>query len=229
MGSLLLGLGSALWLGILTSISPCPMATNIAAISFIAKRLGHPRRVMLSGLLYTAGRMCAYVVVAVLIIAGVLSSSKASTFLQTYMNKLLGPIMILVGMYLLGLIKVNLPGLNLVQKMQERGEKGGIWTAALLGAVFAVSFCPTSAALFFGGLIPLSIEHGSRFLLPALYGVGTGLPVVVFAVLIAFGAQSLGQAFKKLTQFELWARRITGAIFICAGIYFTLTHIFGIF
>ena len=228
MGSLLLGLGSALWLGILTSISPCPMATNIAAISFIAKRLGHTRSVLLSGLLYTAGRSCAYILVAALIIAGALSIPQVSNFLQTYMNKLLGPILILVGMYLLELIKVNLPGLNLAQKMQERTEKGGVWTAGVLGAVFAMSFCPVSAALFFGGLIPLSIEHGSRLLLPALFGVGTGLPVVLFAVLIAFSAQSLGQAFKRLTQFELWARRITGTIFICIGIYYSLTHIFGI-
>ena len=228
MGSLLLGLGSAFWLGILTSISPCPMATNIAAISFIAKRLGHTRSVLLSGLLYTAGRSCAYILVAALIIAGALSIPQVSNFLQTYMNKLLGPILILVGMYLLELIKVNLPGLNLAQKMQERTEKGGVWTAGVLGAVFAMSFCPVSAALFFGGLIPLSIEHGSRLLLPALFGVGTGLPVVLFAVLIAFSAQSLGQAFKRLTQFELWARRITGTIFICIGIYYSLTHIFGI-
>ena len=228
MGSLLLGLGSAFWLGILTSISPCPMATNIAAISFIAKRLGHTRSVLLSGLLYTAGRSCAYILVAALIIAGALSIPQVSNFLQTYMNKLLGPILILVGMYLLELIKVNLPGLNLAQKMQERSEKGGVWTAGVLGAVFAMSFCPVSAALFFGGLIPLSIEHGSRLLLPALFGVGTGLPVVLFAVLIAFSAQSLGQAFKRLTQFELWARRITGTIFICIGIYYSLTHIFGI-
>jgi len=229
MASLLVGIGSAFWLGILTSISPCPMATNIAAISFIAKRLGHRRLVVFSGLLYTAGRVFTYIVLAVLLIAGALSIPRVSNLLQNYMNKLLGPILILVGMYLLELIKIGLPGLNLAEKMQGRGQSGGIWTAALLGAVFAMSFCPVSAALFLGSLIPLSIKHGSRLLLPSLYGIGTGLPVVLFAALIAFSAQSLGQAFKKLTQFELWARRITGAIFILVGIYLSLTHIFGLF
>jgi cytochrome c biogenesis protein CcdA len=113
--------------------------------------------------------------------------------------------------------------------MQKRFESWGIWGAGLLGVIFALSFCPISAALFFGSLIPLSVKSGSGLMLPALYGLGTGLPVLLFAVLIAFGAQWVGRAFNKLTQLELWIRRVTGGIFILVGIYYCLMYIFNIF
>ena len=218
----------ALWLGVLTSISPCPLATNIVAISFIGKRVGQTRQVLLSGLLYAAGRVVAYLALAVVLIGGLLSVPQVSNFLQKYMNKLLGPILILAGMFLLELITVNVRGVSVSEKMKERAEKGGMLSASLMGVVFALSFCPISAALFFGSLIPLSIKHGSKLLFPSLYGLGTALPVVSFAILVALGAQSVGKAFNKLTQVELWARRATGVVFICVGVYLSLRYIFGI-
>ncbi|MHC4193087.1 MAG: aromatic aminobenezylarsenical efflux permease ArsG family transporter [Planctomycetota bacterium] len=228
MPEFLLAALSALWLGILTSISPCPLATNIAAVSFIGRRIGRTRVVFLTGLLYTLGRILAYVALGSLLVTSVLSIPQLSYFLQKYMNKILGPILIFVGMILLELISISISGPGLSERMQKRVEILGIWGAALLGIVFALSFCPTSAALFFGSLIPLAVKYKSGFTLPALYGFGTGLPVLFFAVLIAFGAQSVGKAFNKLTQLERWIRRITGVIFIVIGIYFCLTHIFGI-
>jgi len=228
MESLLIGVVTALWLGILTSVSPCPLATNIAAISFIGKRVGRTRQVLLSGLLYAVGRAVAYLALGILVTASVLSIPQVSNFLQRYMNKLLGPILILIGMFLLELVAVNLPGIAVSARMQDRAEKGGVWGAGLLGIIFALSFCPISAALFFGSLIPLSVRCNSKILLPSLYGIGTGLPVIFFAVLIAISAQSVGKAFNKLTSVELWARRITGAVFICVGIYLSLRFIFGI-
>jgi len=159
--SLLLGALSALWLGILTSISPCPLATNIAAISFIGRRIGRTRVVFFTGLLYTLGRMLTYVVLGTLLVTSVLSIPQVSHLLQKYMNKFLGPILILVGMILLELIRFNIPGSGLSEKMQKRVELLGIWGAGLLGIVFALSFCPISAALFFGSLIPLSVKCGS--------------------------------------------------------------------
>jgi len=227
--SLLLGALSALWLGILTSISPCPLATNIAAISFIGRRIGRTRVVFFTGLLYTLGRILTYVVLGILLVTSVLSVPQVSHLLQKYMNKFLGPILILVGMILLELIRFNIPGSGLSEKMQKRVELLGIWGAGLLGIVFALSFCPISAALFFGSLLPLSVKCGSSITLPAMYGFGTGLPVILFAVLIAFGAQSVGKAFNKLTQIERWIRRVTGGIFILIGIYYCLVYIFNIF
>jgi len=226
MDQLAVAITSALWLGILTSISPCPMATNIAAISFLSRRLDNPRQVLFAGLLYTLGRMLTYIVLAALIVSSLMSVSGISLWLQTYMNKLMGPALILVGMVLLELI--NLPTIGSVsgERMKNRAESLGIWGAALLGIVFALTFCPISAALYFGSLLPLAVNSSSAVLLPSLYGIGTALPVSFFALLIAFGARSLGKAFDRLRLVELWARRITGAIFILAGIYYCLAYIF---
>lgn len=226
MMELSIGMASALWLGVLTSISPCPLATNIAAISYIGRRVGNSRQVFLTGLLYTFGRTLAYLALGALLVASVLSIPQVAMFLQKYMSKLLGPILILVAMFLLELIQVGFSGSGMSQKMQKRVDALGIWGALLLGVVFALSFCPVSAALFFGSLIPLSVKFESSVTLPVIYGIGTALPVLVFAVLIALSAQSVGKAFNKLTQIEWWARRITGVIFLVVGIYYCLKFIF---
>lgn len=229
MSGFLFGVASALWLGILTSISPCPLATNIAAISFIGNRVGSTRRVIWSGFLYTAGRMIAYLTLGILTVAGIMSIPGVSNFLQRYMSKLLGPLLIIVGIVLLELIHINISGgASSGEKIQKAAERSGIWGAGLLGLLFALSFCPISAALFFGSLIPLSVRHKSIFMLPSLYGIGTGLPVIVFAFLIALGTQAVGKAFNMLTRIEWWARRITGVIFIAVGIYYSLVYVFGV-
>ena len=226
MGELALGAASALWLGILTSISPCPLATNIAAISYIGRRVSSTRQVFLTGLLYTLGRTLSYLALAMVLVATALSVPQISLFLQKYMHLLLGPILILVGMFLLGLIQFSMGGSGVSERMQKRVDALGVWGALLLGIVFALSFCPTSAALFFGSLIPLSLSANSSVTLPVIYGIGTALPVLVFAVLIAVSAQSVGKAFNVLSKIEWWARMLTGGIFVLAGIYFALKYIF---
>lgn len=217
---------SALWLGILTSISPCPLATNIAAMSYIGRRVDSSSQVFLSGLLYTAGRMVTYVVLGVLIVASLLSVSEVSLWLQKHMNQFLGPLLILVGMVLLGLIPLPVFGGTISEKVQRRAQSYGVWGAGLLGIVFALSFCPVSAALFFGSLIPLSVQSGSTLTLPSVYGIGTGLPVFLFAILIAFGVRTVSRAFDRLSLVERWTRRITGTVFILVGVYFCLSYIF---
>lgn len=229
MGEFFLGAGSALWLGILTSISPCPLATNIAAISFVGRRLGSSGRVLLAGGLYTAGRSVTYLCLGAVLVAGALSAPQVSYVLQKYMNKLLGPVLILVGMFMWEMLRFGLSARGISDNMQRRAERWGVWGAALLGVLFAMSFCPLSAAIFFGSLIPISVKCGSSVALPSLYGIGTGLPVIAFAVLIALGARRVGSAFKKLSRIEWWAQRVTGTIFIGVGIYYSLAHIFGLF
>ena len=225
----IMGAFSALWLGILTSISPCPLATNITAISFIGKRVGSLRNVLLSGLLYTCGRMITYLIISVAIVMSLLSIPSMSLFLQEYMNKILGPLLILAGMFLLDLISIGFSGSGIHNGIKERAEGYGIWGAFLLGVAFALSFCPVSAGLFFGSLIPLSVKYHSPIVFPLFFGIGTGLPVLVFAVMIALGAQFVGNLFDKITRFEVWARRITGTVFIIVGMYFSLSYIFGVF
>jgi cytochrome c biogenesis protein CcdA len=225
-GDWLLGLGSALWFGILTSISPCPLATNIAAIAFIGRRVDRPHAVIATGILYAVGRTIVYAVLAGLLVSSLLSAPTVSHALQKYMNKVLGPLLILVGMMLLGLIEFHTRGTDIGQRVGRRAEQWGIWGGLLLGVVFALAFCPSSAALFFGSLLPISIKYESRLWLPLAYGLGTALPVILFALAIAAGASSVARAFQRVAAFERWARTATGLIFIGVGVYFSLVFIF---
>ncbi len=220
------GIWLAFGLGIFTSISPCPLATNIAAISYIGRKLGDSRHVFLTGLLYAIGRTVAYVALASVLVAGLLSVPKVSFYLQEYMHLAAGPLLILVGMILLGLIEIQFGSGGIGAGLQKRVDALGVWGALLLGIVFALTFCPTSAALFFLQLIPLSIDVNSTIALPAVYGVGTAVPVVVFAVLLATSAQLVGKAYNVLAKVEWFARMATGSIFIAVGIYFSLVHVF---
>lgn len=218
---------SALWLGILTSVSPCPMATNIAAVSFVSKRLNSTRHVFVTGALYTAGRSVTYLALGIIISSSLLAAPHLSHVLQKYMNQMLGPVLILVGMVLVELIQLRSRGIADAESLQKRVEVMGIWGAPLLGAAFAASFCPISAAFFFGSLIPLAVRTSSIFLVPLVYGVGTGLPVLVFSVLVGAGGKTLSNAFTGVVAFEKWARIATGSIFILVGIYYCITYIFG--
>ena len=228
MTPILAAIASAFWLGILTSISPCPLAANVAAISFIGRSVGRPRRVFAAGMTYSLGRAVTYVLVGALVVTSVLSIPSVSFFLQKRMNQILGPLLIVIGIGLLGWFPVRLPAWSWGDAIKARAAGRGILGAGGLGMLFALSFCPVSAGLFFGALIPLAINSNSRVLLPAVYGLGTGLPVLLFAALLALGAQWVGRAFKIAAGIERAARPITGAVFALAGLYLTLTHIFGV-
>lgn len=227
MESWYLNVFSAFWLGVLTSISPCPLATNVAAISFVARNLGSSQKVLWSGVLYSVGRMLVYIVIAVLAVASLLSLPEVSFFLETNMHKIIGPLLIIVGIILLDLLPISFSTSFLSNSLQNRAGRWGIWGSGLLGVVFALSFCPLSAALFFGSLIPLAVDGKSAVLMPSAFGIGTALPVVVLALVIAFGVKSLGKFFDKLTQVEKWVRKATAFIFIAAGLYLLLQSILG--
>jgi len=226
---LLIAFGSALWLGILTSISPCPLATNIAAVSFLSKKIAHPAMVFISGLAYTLGRMVAYAVLGWIIISSLLSVPQVAQFLQKYMVKALGPLLIITGLFLLEVITIKFPGVALSQKHHNKLVESGAPGAFLLGAIFALAFCPVSAALFFGSLIPLALNSKAGILLPFIYGIGTGLPVLMFAIAIALGVTSMSHWFHKITKTEYYTRRITGIIFILVGLYYSGLYIVKLF
>jgi cytochrome c biogenesis protein CcdA len=221
----LLAAATAAWLGILTSISPCPLATNLVAISFISRNVASPVRVFWTGMLYTLGRTLTYAALGALLVGSVLSIPQVSMALQYWMNRLLGPILILVGMFLLDLLRFNFTTSLVTTSLQDRAQSWGTWGAGLLGMIFALSFCPVSAALFFGSLIPLSLKADSPVVLPALYGIGTGLPVALFGIGLAAGVQTLSAALNQLRLIERWARRATGAVFIAVGLYYSFDHI----
>ncbi len=221
-------LALAIWLGILTSVSPCPLATNIAAVSFISRRITQKNTVFLSGILYTLGRSLTYIVLGVLIVKTLVDVPVLSDFLQRYINKILGIVLILIGMVLLDLLRVplSLPSVseNVVKKLAEKGTFGSL----PLGVLFALAFCPVSAALFFGGLIPIAVKAQSGIGLPLIYGIGTGLPVLFFALLIAAGTGYINNLYHRITKVEFYTKKATGIIFILVGIYYAMAYIFEI-
>jgi cytochrome c biogenesis protein CcdA len=243
----LLYLAAALYLGVLTSISPCPLATNIAAISYIGRKVENTSLVVRAGLLYTLGRCVLYMALAALLATSALSIPATSRFLQTYMHLVLGPIFLLLGMFLVGLITFTSGGMLMGEKMQNRIDAMGIWGALFLGVLFAVSFCPTSATWFFGLLaLTLGSESGAiagilakmgimlpevslpggTLILPFVYGVGTALPVLFVSFLLAYSVNSVGKTYNVLSHVEWWARMITGWIFIAVGTGFSLIYVF---
>ncbi|MEX1311579.1 MAG: aromatic aminobenezylarsenical efflux permease ArsG family transporter [Candidatus Sulfomarinibacteraceae bacterium] len=213
---------SALWLGILTSISPCPLAANVAAVSYVGRHVGSPRRVLVAGALYTVGRATAYLVLGAAAVWSLMSVVGASAFLQGSFSRLIGPMLVAVGLFLLGVFSFTIRGAGVSDAMRERIDRAGLWGALPLGGLLALAFCPVSAALFFGSLVPLAIQNASPVFLPAVYGVGTALPVVVFAVLIAMGVGWMGSALDRVQAFEKWARFATGLVFVGVGIFETL-------
>lgn len=229
MTELFIGAISALWLGILTSVSPCPLTSNILAISFVSRRVDKPGKVLVAGFLYTLGRVLAYVVLGCALVFSLVAIPAVSQFLQKYMTKLLGPILIVAGMFLTNLLSFTPKGHGISDHLQKRVEQSEYVGSLLLGILFALSFCPISAALFFGSLIPTALKLKSAILLPAAYGIGTGIPVIIFALMIALGADWAGRAFDTVGKVGLWARIVTGTAFILVGIYMSLAYIFGVF
>ena len=225
MESLWIGLSTALWLGILTSISPCPLATNIAALSYISKDMTSIGRVFTNGVLYTAGRAAAYTLISVAIVTSLTSAFEAAQFLQSEMNRVLGPLLILAGLVILRIIPIPQTRGDWTGRLGHRVSRVPGVGPVLLGSLFALAFCPVSAGLFFGSLIPLAVGFGSALLLPGCFGLGTAVPVLAISALLASGARSVGSVFGKLNQFEFWARRLTGAIFLGVGIYLSWMYL----
>ena len=229
MTDLIVAITSAFWLGILTTVSPCPLATNIAAVSYVGRNVTSSWKVFFSGLLYTLGRTAVYIIIGVILVKSLLAAVNLSFFLQNHVNQILGPILIVVGMVLVGLIGFNVSGFGQSKRLERWVDALGLGGAFLLGAVFALSFCPVSAALFFGSLIPIALASGSVLIVPTAYGAATGLPVLVFAVLLAAGVKRMTPIFNGIVRYEVWIRRITGIIFILVGIYYCLIYIFRIY
>lgn len=210
---------SAFILGLMTAISPCPLATNITAIAYISKDLENKNKVFLNGLIYTAGRALSYTALGIILFFGA-STFNVAQLLQGWGEKLLGPILLIIGIYMLGLIKINLPGLGNIGNSMQNNKKKGFWQVLLLGIVFALAFCPYSGMLYFGMLIPMTISSASGLLLPLIFALATGLPVIILAWMLAYTVNEVGSFYNKLRVFELWFRRVIAVVFILTGFYY---------
>lgn len=216
---------TALLLGLMTAISPCPLATNITAVGFISRDLENRNRVFINGLLYTLGRAITYTVIPLIIYLGA-DQFKFSGVFQQYGEKFLGPVLILIGILMLDLVKISVPGFS---RFNDRMQQKTRWTsfdAIILGIVFALAFCPYSGVLFFGMLVPITISSASGLYLPVVFAIATGIPVIVFAWVLAYAVSSIGSVYNKVKIFELWFRRVIAVLFFGIGIYYIIRAFF---
>lgn len=211
---------TAFLLGVLTSISPCPLATNITAIAYISKEIKTIKNTLLNGLFYTLGRGISYTLLATLIYFG-LSSFQISNIFQGWGDKVLGPVLIVIGLIMFGIIKIKIGGHNQkIEKLKEKLSTKGYIGSLLLGVIFALAFCPYSGVLFFGALIPLVLKSPESLILPPVFALGTGLPVIIFSFLIAFSIQKLSRAFQVVQKIEKVMRYMVASVFLIAGVYY---------
>ncbi|MGL4294048.1 MAG: aromatic aminobenezylarsenical efflux permease ArsG family transporter [Bacteroidales bacterium] len=213
---------TAFLLGLLTAVSPCPLATNITAVGYIGKDIESRHRVFVNGLLYTLGRIIGYSVLGAVLITllregtGIYAVQKA---ISRYGEMLIAPVLILIGVYLLDVIRLNLPSFGTGNGAMAFARKGG-WGALLLGILFALAFCPSSGIFFFGMLMPLSAAESGGYWLPVVFAVATALPVMIVAWILAYSMAGLGRFYNRMQVFEKWFRRIAGILFIITGIYY---------
>jgi cytochrome c-type biogenesis protein len=210
---------TALLLGLMTAISPCPLATNITAIGFISKDLENRNKVFFNGLYYTLGRAISYTLIPLIIYFGA-DQFKFSGFFQRYGEKIIGPFLILIGIFMLDIIRINFPGLGILSEKMERRKSWRFIDVLLLGLVFALAFCPYSGVLYFGMLVPLTISSAAGLYLPVIFAVATGIPVIIISWVLAYTVSGIGGVYNKIKIFELWFRRVIAVVFIIVGLYY---------
>jgi len=210
---------TAILLGLMTAISPCPLATNITAIGFISKDLEDRNRVFYNGLFYTLGRAISYTLIPLIIFIGA-DQFKFSGFFQRYGEKIIGPLLLIIGVFMLNIIRINFPGLSGLTSKMETRKSWRFIDALLLGMVFALAFCPYSGVLYFGMLVPMTVTSASGLYLPVLFAIATGIPVIIVAWVLAYTVSGIGGVYNKIKVFELWFRRVIAVVFMIVGIYY---------
>lgn len=210
---------TAFILGIMTAISPCPLAMNITATAYLSKEITDKKRVFFNGIFYTLGRIFSYTAVASIIYFGA-SKFQIARWFQQIDGIWIGIFLVVIGILMLDFIKFNIPFLSkLTTKVSQKNLKRNYLNAFLLGVLFALAFCPYGAVLYFGGLIPLTLASSTGLLLPPVFAFATGLPVIVIAWLLAFSVSNIGNFYNKMKSFEKWFKRIVAVIFILVGVY----------
>lgn len=219
---------TAILLGLMTSISPCPLATNITAVGFISKDIDNRNRIFLNGLFYTLGRGITYTSIALIIFFGA-DQLRFSGFFQLYGEKFIGPLLLVIGLLMLDVAGIKFPGFTRLKARMENRKTWRFIDAILLGMIFALAFCPYSGVLYFGMLIPISVSATSGLYLPLLFAVATSIPVILFAWLLAYTVSGIGSLYKKIKVFEIWFRRLIALLFIIVGIYYISRVYLGFF
>jgi cytochrome c-type biogenesis protein len=210
---------TAFLLGLMTAISPCPLATNITALAYISKDVDNKRTVFMNGLYYTLGRALTYTILGAIIFFGA-SKFHVSRAVQSSGEKWLGPLLILIGIFMLGVIKLPGSSGTIVQRFADKVKLGSSWGALFLGMLFALAFCPYSGVIYFGMLMPMVLTQSAGLILLPDFALATGLPVILLAYLLAYSIGGIGKFYNKIKTFEIWFRHIVAVLFILTGFYF---------
>ncbi|WP_278602725.1 aromatic aminobenezylarsenical efflux permease ArsG family transporter [Alistipes indistinctus] len=217
---------TAFLLGLLTALSPCPLATNITAVGYISRDITDRNRIFRDGLLYALGRIAAYTVLGAVLIAILREGASMFALQKTvsrYGEMLLAPALILIGLFMLFGERLKLPKFGFSGNNEKISKRGG-WGALLLGVLFALAFCPSSGVLYFGMLIPMSAAETGGYLLPAVFALATGLPVVVVAWILAYSVAGIGRFYSRMQSFQKWFNRIVALLFIAVGLYYGIVY-----
>lgn len=213
---------TAFVLGLLTALSPCPLATNIAAIGYIGKDIENRRKIFRNGLLYTSGRILAYTLLGMVLI-GILRQGSSMFGIQqaigTYGELAIGPLLLVIGLFMLFGERLRLPQFGFGGNAEGLARHGG-WGALLIGILFALAFCPTSGVFYFGMLIPLSATTAGGYVLPMVFAVATALPVLAVAWILAFSVQGISRFYGRMQIVRRWLNRLAGIVFLLVGLYY---------
>ncbi len=223
LGNSNIPLVTAFLLGILTAISPCPLATNITAIGYISKDIENKHRIFWGGILYTVGRIITYTVLGFILIPILREGASMFSIQKTiskYGEMLIAPALILIGLFMLFGSKLNLPKFGFGGNGSDKLKNKGGWGALLLGVLFSLAFCPTSGVFYFGMLIPMSAAETGGYLLPVAFAIATGLPVIIVAWILAYSVAGLGKFYNRMQVFQKWMNKIIALLFIAVGIYY---------
>ena len=196
------------------------MATNITAIGYIGKDLANRNRVFYNGLMYTLGRTVSYTLLALILFFGA-DQLRISGVFQQYGEKIIGPLLIVIGIFMFGIIKLNFPAFNKLTERFRNRSRFNYWDVFLLGVIFALAFCPYSGVLYFGMLIPLTVST-SGLHLPVVFAIATGIPVILFAWVIAYTISGMGNIYKRIKSFEYWFRKAVAVLFLGIGVYYVI-------
>ncbi|MDD2471974.1 MAG: aromatic aminobenezylarsenical efflux permease ArsG family transporter [Dehalococcoidales bacterium] len=213
---------AAILLGLMASVGPCTMATNIASIAYISRRITDRKYAIIASLLYSLGRMISYTLIGLLIIAIGMETPAIRNFLEDMGTYVLGPLLILAGLLMLVIDRFSFGGGGRLAALGNKVSDWGLVGALLMGIIFAFAFCPYSAVLFFAVLIPVALTTTGGIFLPPLFAIGTGLPVIFFGVLIAAGVTAASKWINNLGKAEKILRIIMAIVFIGVGIYYLI-------
>jgi cytochrome c-type biogenesis protein len=215
---------TAFILGLMTTISPCPLCTNVTAIGYLSKDVRSKRQIIQNGLMYSLGKIIAFTALAAVFVLGG-SVLPTQHFFETYGEMLLGPFLIIGGLFMLEFFKFHKhtsdhhSSESFSDKIINKSVAGSARWSLILGIIFSLAFCPYSGVLYFGGLIPLTLAHSFGLIYAVVFAIGTSLPVLLISWVLAYSISGIGSFYDKIQVFETWFRRSTAVVFILMGIY----------